>query len=159
MQGHDYSHQCSKQLNQWLQNYKGNDAATGPWDFRLLLITVVTVTCILQENSTAVWVLPPPVWAKQNMTGMTILYIPLTVNRVLFYFSIEWGQNEPFSQNCFRDCHDGIFNWTAPHCTQEHWNGKSDQHVFKIYWVSAVFLGDEFFSFTGAPFDHSGGKR
>ncbi len=38
-------------------------------------------------NSSVIWVLPPPIWSNQKKTiHMTILYIPLTVNRVLFFF-------------------------------------------------------------------------
>lgn len=41
------------------------------------------------EKKNAVWVLPLPIWANQ-MIGKTILYIPLTVNRVLFFFQLNW---------------------------------------------------------------------
>lgn len=93
-------------------------------------------------NSNAVWVLPPPIWANQKTTiGMTILYIPLTVNRVFFKLNGDgvsysarivcaWLLTNPVY---FRDCHDGSFNWTALCCTLEHRDSKSDQHVFEIY--------------------------
>lgn len=91
-----------------------------------LLITSCTAVlrCILQEK-----------------TMFRHSHIPLTVNNLFFQLNGDgvrhsakivcaWLLTNPVY---FRHCHDGSLNWTTPHCTLEHWDGKSDQHVFEIY--------------------------
>ena len=125
-----------QQRIQGLQNYKGNDADTGllgSWLFAKHSCCQIHPAV----NNNALWVLPPPSWAYQNTIGMTIWYIQFTVNRVLIII-FKWIRMESkkmvywwllSNPVYFRD---GSFNWTAPGCTLEHWDGFLDMHYF--FW-------------------------
>lgn len=87
---------------------------------------------------------------------MTILYITLTVNRALFFFSFQlslegvshstkivcaWLLTNPVY---FWVSHDGSFNWTAPHCTLEH---KMEDQIRFVSFCSLL----EIFLFCFSP--------